>query len=288
VAFGGYKRFADGDSPPLRTHEEVVAGGKLATEARQKAVQAVRDKAERDNRELKPEELQVKFALPPECKGVTGESQLLRLPYFNIVNHTILDMMHIISGCVGRHLVPLCKGKRLTSVLANLPRFDDLDPAPEDDEPTLEAKTLRRAEKRWHRTEGDWKTIEKHCMEELQAPSGIAHCRPFSRTGEMTAHHWVNFVKSYGKHLFAQHYQGPVLILLCEILDLLRLCLSSSLTPQIMEQIDVLSKNVANWFDILMPPIEMAMVFHLLVFHIPDTIRRWGPARGMWCFPFER
>ena len=73
MAFGGYKDFAEGRPAALRTHAEVAAAGKLATEARDLAVQAVRDKAEREERELKPEELLVKFVLPPECKGVTGD-----------------------------------------------------------------------------------------------------------------------------------------------------------------------------------------------------------------------
>ena len=57
-----------------------------------------------------------------KTKGVRGRSWLLDLPYFDIVTMTLPDPMHIISGSLGAHLVPVTQGKRLSSVLANAER----------------------------------------------------------------------------------------------------------------------------------------------------------------------
>ena len=46
---------------------------------------------------------------------MNGRSALLQLPYFDIIEHSMLDMMHVTSGVLGRHLVPLLRGERLTN-----------------------------------------------------------------------------------------------------------------------------------------------------------------------------
>jgi hypothetical protein len=52
--------------------------------------------------------------------------------------------------------------------------------------------------------------------------------------------------------------------------------------------LDEAIKNAAKKIDQNLPKSDWAMVLHNLMFHIPDTIKRWGPTRGYWCFPFER
>jgi hypothetical protein len=55
----------------------------------------------------------LKQKLFTECKQVKGLSELTRLEYFDIVEHTLLDLMHTVAGIVSHHLMPLVKGERL-------------------------------------------------------------------------------------------------------------------------------------------------------------------------------
>jgi hypothetical protein len=150
--------------------------------------------------------------------------------------------------------------------------------------------SISEMQDKWRLPESKYSLIERKCLAEIQAPSGILSSTklPFTRTGEMTAHHWVNFAKVYGSYLFVQHYSNHSLILLCDILRLLQLCLSSVITPELVKDMKNTARDVANWFDKLLPGTEKAIIFHLLVFHIPGTLEQWGPARNFWCFPFER
>ena len=45
--------------------------------------------------------------------SINGKSQLVRLPGFDIVKDTCLDMMHANQCILGTHLIPLLKGERL-------------------------------------------------------------------------------------------------------------------------------------------------------------------------------
>ena len=50
--------------------------------------------------------------------GVTGRSAFFDLSYFNPITQCPLDMMHLMSGVTGRHLVPLMTKNRLQRVVA--------------------------------------------------------------------------------------------------------------------------------------------------------------------------
>ena len=50
--------------------------------------------------------------------GVTGRSALYDLEYYDPVRDNVLDMMHLTSGVVGRHLVKLLTGARLKQFVA--------------------------------------------------------------------------------------------------------------------------------------------------------------------------
>lgn len=51
-------------------------------------------------------------------RGVYGLSPFLRLPYFDMVHMTNLDMMHINFGVVSRHLIQMICGSRLADSVA--------------------------------------------------------------------------------------------------------------------------------------------------------------------------
>ena len=104
----------------------------------------------------------------------------------------------------------------------------------------------------------------------------------------MMAHHSVNFAKVYGKYLMSQCHRGDTLRMACLLLDIISLCLSSSVPPDMLERLDGLIVIFAHKFNDWMPTVSKAVVLHTLLFHLPTTIAYWGPARGYWCFPFER
>ena len=106
----------------------------------------------------------------------------------------------------------------------------------------------------------------------------------------MQAHHWVNFAKSYGSYLIGNCLTGHErsAVAAHTLLEIVRMCLASSISE---EHISILRKRISDLaedFDALFPETQKSLVLHLLCFHMPDTIEYWGPARGYWCFPFER
>lgn len=321
-------------------------------------------------------------------RSVKGQSELCRLPYFDIVEHTKLDMMHIVSGIIGAHVVKMVKGQRIQKLAAarakqaakkkpppaaaaaaaaaddNDAYFDSDDeeckspprgrqPAHVEEASTIVAEHEEDSDSQADESDDDFESVDEaapavadpaavsqaareaqaeqvqrftdmyhiqaKCLQALedkayakiQSPGGVAPAakHPFTKTGEMTAHHWVNFSRCYGKYLFQQEYerdekkyysaaeQSPAaparaprlgLTTLCHLLDFIALCLTSDVTVAVKQRLKDQLPLVAEHVDQYLPPNEHAIVLHLLLFHMPDTIRRWGPVRSYWCFPFER
>ena len=93
MCYGRYNQLAVGEQPPLRTSENTIANGNKAVRLLgQKGVGAL-------------------------TAGVKGLSAFISLPYFDISTDCTLDMMHITSGVVGRHLVKLITGTRMKAVV---------------------------------------------------------------------------------------------------------------------------------------------------------------------------
>jgi hypothetical protein len=317
MAYNGYKEKARGVLPQRRTHKSIVEGGRIADEfyAKEKSDAALKKRrAEVEGKPYKP--LQKQRALPVACQGVTGMSELARLPYFDMAEHTLLDMMHTISGVVKGHIVPLSKGARLKGIISSgqlgqsaaardreeQDRFDRIardeyhDPE-EDAAPFAPAAVAARAatekkhiadmDKKWRCPVDHWQLLETKCLGEIQAPGGIVTKRPYSLTGQTTAHDWLSFVRVYGKYFISQYYVGNEQVLMCDIFDIIKLASLQCITTEVLKELDVLVKRVCKNFDLL-PDTEMAIVFHNLIFHMPAAVRKWGSVRATWCFPFER
>lgn len=328
MCYGGFTDMSDGRLPPARTHENVEQDAA-------RAAKFVRDKVKVDT---------------AATHGVLGRSAWLQLPYFDIVQHTLLDMMHLCSGVVGRHLVPLVQGKRLRDTMQAGDRAkasaaavaqrkkasdavaeeakqareghaarnkrrkkarrsrgaaaaapatppdqsdEEREPAQEEPEPEPEAEhkeSLSEQQKKWQMSEKMMLRIEEACYQHIRAPQGVAPLtkRPLTQTSEMQAHQWINFVKVYGKYLLSQHFKGDLMAVISNLLDLIKLTLRSTVDQETMDEIERLRNELAPVLESAFPSTEWSMVLHLLFFHIPDTIRLWGPTRGYWCFPFER
>lgn len=129
--------------------------------------------------------------------------------------------------------------------------------------------------------------LEQKCLVGMQAPPDMVKAHPFTLSSQTTAYDWVQFVRSYGKYFLSQYYSGEALIVLVQLLDLMKLVLCGNITADVQEALHAARLVVAQDFSRL-PRTELGIVFHNLIFHLPDTIGRWGPVRGYWCFPFER
>lgn len=95
MRFEGYTSFGrDGVRPRLRTHNGIEQLGL---------------RAESEYPRLSNKQRQGYYQT---TKGVTGRSVLFDLHDFDLVQRTLPDMMHIVSGVIGRHLFPsISKGK---------------------------------------------------------------------------------------------------------------------------------------------------------------------------------
>ena len=344
--FGGYASFANDERPFSRTHEGIL----------QHAHRAARQLI--DHGKIDTE----------RTKGVTGTSPLFDLTYFDLALHTLLDSMHIVSGVVGRHLVPMLVGGRIAAgvvalkknfdrrVEAERKRVEVRDKRIADENAKINGWERQRARKKngstafdalsdkisaaktrldqlegrvaanpedgsgdeaddadawahgerarsaadidrmanflklWSMPKAVAERIDAIAYRKIVAPDGIAPDKrgPLSRPGEMNSHHWFNFTKVYGKYLFSAYYSGDHLRVLCELLDFIKACLGSHLSPQDKDDIHAKAKQVASNFDQFFPPTEQSLMLHVLVFHMPQTLALFGPARGYHCFPFER
>jgi hypothetical protein len=132
--------------------------------------------------------------------------------------------------------------------------------------------------------------MEEQCYLFISASTGVAPRgkRPLTVTSEMQAHQWVNFAKVYGKYLLSRYFEDLPLMFIAELLDVVRICLSSTINQALLQELIRKRKNIAELFDKTVPGTEKSIMLHLLLWHMPDTIAYWGPARGYWCFPFER
>lgn len=269
----------------------------------------------------------LKRQLSDHARNVLERSVLTDLPYFDIVKHTLLDMMHITSGLMGRSMIALVKHGKYKKYAGHtgepIPTKRNAPVCP----PLVGSDANRLRIHNKHRQEFlKWDDHRKECTAlgkvgaahvrffassaerddlqtaytRIQAPPNIAPAtkQPFGAvSGEMTSYHWVNFVKVYGKYLFVHMYSRPQdtvdgrnlpLEAMCKLIDLLTSCLASDATAELKVDTARQVTDFATRFDEYFPVTNNSIMMHALVHHIPETIRLWGPARGFWCFPFER
>ena len=74
----------------------------------------------------------------------------------------------------------------------------------------------------------------------------------------------------------------------CDLFDFINLCLAPVQSPELIVEIRQMARKVAGHVHKYFPESERSLVLHMLVFHAPDAIALWGPARGWWVFAFER
>lgn len=341
MGFNGYADLAAGVRPRALTHALYLARGIEYASVMQS----------------RPSDKELPQLLAAGPRNVQGRSDLTRLPYFDIVEHTLPDMMHTCQGVVKTHMINLIARGRLqkynlngvqrearAAAIAARPLLSPpvLQPSLLGFHTQQQLKSIAKANRAASKKYAD--AVELRAKEErndastallftfhqrynigqtaqdvltdtwykgIRAPGNIApnSLSPFKRSGDLTAYHLLNFAKVYGKYLFQQHYRSVVaqpqrragdppcervheatlaLAALCQLLDILTLCLQSSVSSYSKVQTDEKVRAFAADFEKNLPQSEQAIVMHVLLFHMPGTIRRWGPTRGYWCFPFER
>jgi hypothetical protein len=150
-----------------------------------------------------------------------------------------------------------------------------------------QAWSLGKAHRRMVMPEEQRKLLEAKCVQLIQGPSGVVNGQPLSLIGQNNTYHWLNFVRLHGKYLLSQYFTGSVLKLLCEIIDLVKMLLTTTLTEALHLRIEICVRRISKNISIL-PNTERPIVFHNLISHMPMIIKKWGPPRSYWCFPFER
>jgi hypothetical protein len=142
----------------------------------------------------------------------------------------------------------------------------------------------------WRMPESTAVRLESEYYATLRGPLELAPrgLRPLTLGSGLISYDWLCFSRLYGKYLLSHFYDDAKMEVLGPLLDLVKLCVSSSLPKDFTQRSQHMVRTVATRWEELFPEGEMSIMMHLLMFHIPDQLQYWGPAYGHWCFPFER
>ena len=83
------------------------------------------------------------------------------------------------------------------------------------------------------------------------------------------------------------------LYLLYHLFQYMRICLSNQFKSSDFTELDKLRSKIIGTNDFPgmvdeFPPNKWMVVFHYLLYHLPDQLQYWGPLRLTWAFPDER
>ena len=192
------------------------------------------------------------------------------------VQHTTAQIMHLRHGfrALDTEWAPLHTIRALTHGICALVLFFQLN-------------LLKDAHFRLVCTEAQLNQLEKHCLSKIQAPSGLVKKNLFTLAGHCTAYDWIQFLRSYSKYILSQHFEPSVLAPLIKLIEFMKLLLTGHITNAVVEQLRKQRLEVARQF-VHIPETDHAIVMHNLVFHLLETVERWGALRGYWCFVYER
>ena len=108
-----------------------------------------------------------------------------------------------------------------------------------------------------------------------------------------TCYDWLSLAQCYGKALYQRVFYDDDeedkerLKLLCDLIEVLRLMTQHTIDEGLIKRLEVTIGATLEAWENVGPPSEQHMVFHHLM-HIPAQLRKWGPCRSNWMFPFER
>ena len=178
-------------------------------------------------------------------------SELLRLPYFDIVEFHVVDPMHNLLLGTAKHITTLWKNLDL---LTN----DDLCAIQEKVDNIKVPAKLRRI------------------------PHNIS-----SNFSSLTADQWKNWIFVYS--LYTLHRILPMEHYTCSSLfvDACHYLLQPSISLLDLNQADTKFIEFATSFQMLYGKCHTTPNMHLHL-HIKECVLNYGPVHSFWCFPFER
>lgn len=136
--------------------------------------------------------------------------------------------------------------------------------------------------------------LESKCWKAIRAPPGIVppSNKPFTVPSTLNMSQWITLTQVSSKYLLSQAFGSeedlPILTHLCNLMDYVSACLMSGMTAAIIADVKRRARLIAGDIPKFWPRHERSMVLHMLVFHLPQALEQWGPARGFWVFAYER
>lgn len=269
----GFDEHEDRPEPKARTHEQACADGLAAT----KCTMAVTNAAH-----------------PATKNGISYVTVLVFLHMFDIIWDFLPDMMHILKGSLGGHLIPLLKGQRRPGAPKR--------PAAARDEDGEEWETIKERHREITKKCMAWELLpaaQRKCDDRsLDLGGGKRFLRTnlalFRRTGSWLGHDWVNLVATAAGRLILHCVLGPaqaatVFMLFDVLFELLNANCPED-RADVLHALGQLKYRVVvaltHWEKDL-PATELMLLLHELL-HMPDAIARWNNLRNFWAFFGER
>lgn len=178
-------------------------------------------------------------------------SELLRLPYFDIIEYHVVDPMHNILLGTGKHMMSIWKDQGILSAQ----HFD----------------------------------LIQEKVDKMQVPTKIGRI-PYkiaSNMSSFTADQLKNWICVYS--LYCLHSVLPTEHYSCWVLFVEACCylLKPCITLQELERADENLVEFCKAFETLYGKENCTPNMHMHL-HLKQSVFNYGPVYGFWCFPFER
>jgi len=178
-------------------------------------------------------------------------SELLRLPYLDIIENHVVDPMHNLLLGTSKHMMRMWKEQGII-------------------------------------TEQDFESLQEK-VNRMEVPVSIGRIplKIESQFSSFTADQWRNWTCVYS--LYCLHNVLPTDHYSCWSLFVEACCslLKPSITLQDLERADEKLCEFCKAFEILYGKENCTPNMHMHL-HLKDSILNYGPVYGFWCYPFER
>ena len=197
--------------------------------------------------------------------GVTGYSPLLNLPNFNIITDCPIDVMHTFANVV-KDLISLLKGTCTIKVSGNA--------TVQQQEIIDELVSFRVSTEL--RTDSDRKYL--HVMDSAPGWVGERTTLLFKRGHTCKTSYYFHLIEYFGKYVLTGMFEPTHEKIVCDLLDVMQLCVQRRLISASLDQLEVNLNAVIDRIYENFPRFIHKAMLHLLR-HIVPVLRRWGPAK---------
>lgn len=144
------------------------------------------EKLEADYKARRMTETNFKNLASARCRQVKGKSELTRLSYFDVVEHTPPDLMHIISGVLHGHIIPMIKGDRLKNYVDPLPETQPVASRAESTSKSTSKSASKRKKRKSTRDLDDEQDDEDEASTSTSKSSKATSKRPAKKKRKST------------------------------------------------------------------------------------------------------